>query len=212
MKCPSCGSINADTAKSCNLCGKVLLEPVGVPPDGRDKLRDLRPKGVPLGTGSYPEQSEGKETLNDDKLAELRREYAVKEAERERKSKEYRRYKMRDHGITGIITFFILNLLIGLPGSLFPLQLLLNAVLSAIFGFPVGYLISRWGGGIGRGVLISSGFFALLLLVTSAPSFFSGNITWNVFGLWIGITLLKGLILGIIPGAIIGYHVHLSQS
>jgi biotin synthase len=30
-----------------------LSEPVGVPPK-QDKLRDLRPKGVPLGTGSYP--------------------------------------------------------------------------------------------------------------------------------------------------------------
>ncbi|MDI6788388.1 MAG: VWA domain-containing protein, partial [Planctomycetota bacterium] len=32
-----------------------FLEPVGVPPDGRDKLRDLRPKGVLSGAGSYPE-------------------------------------------------------------------------------------------------------------------------------------------------------------
>jgi len=193
MKCPSCGSNNGDASRSCNLCGKVLLEPV---------------QGL---TGSYPEQSEGKETVSDDKLAELRREYAAREAEGERKAKEYRRYKMKEHGITGIITFFILNTLVGLPGSLLPWQLLFNAVLSAIFGFPVGYLISRWGGGIGRGILISSGFFALLLLVVSAPSVLSGNLTLNVFGLWIGITLLKGLIMGIIPGAIIGYHVKLSE-
>ena len=152
-----------------------------------------------------------KADAHEDKLAELRREYAVKEAERERKSKEYRRYKMKDHGITGIITFFILNLLIGLPRSLHPLQLLLNVIVSVIFGFPVGYLISRWGGGIGRGVLISSGFFALLLLVTSAPSFFSGNITWHLFSVWIVFTSIKGLIVGCIPGAIIGYHVKLSE-
>ncbi|MBI5777853.1 MAG: hypothetical protein HZA49_00155 [Planctomycetes bacterium] len=175
-------------SKSCNLCGKILKET-----PSPDVQQGPEPGG------------------QDDKLAQLRREYEARTEEQARQAKERRRYKMRDHGITGIITFFILNTLAGLPGSLLPWNLVLNAVLSAIFGFPVGYLISRWGGGIGRGVLISWGFFALLLLVVSAPSVLSGNLTLNVFGLWIGITLLKGLIMGIIPGAIIGYHVMLSE-
>ncbi|MEW6026172.1 MAG: zinc ribbon domain-containing protein [Planctomycetota bacterium] len=186
MKCPSCGSHNADTAKSCNLCSKVFTAPVVA-------------------------QDAVKETVQDDKLAELRREYAARTAEQARQTRERRRYKMRDHGITGIITFFILNTLAGLPGSLLHWNLVINAVLSAIFGFPVGYLISRWGGGVARGVLISAGFFTVLLLITSAPSVLRGNLTLNVFGLWIGLTLLRGLIMGIIPGAIIGYHVKLSE-
>lgn len=187
MKCPSCGSNNGDAARSCNLCGKILKENVirRSPDDSSESIGQ------------------------DDKLAELRREYAVKNEEQERQSKKYDHYKMIGYGILGIMTFFILNLIVSLPGSLYPSRLLLNAIFSFIFGFPVGYLISRWGGGIAKGALISSGFFALLLVVTSAPLFFSGNVNWYLFIMWIGITLIKGLILGAIQGAIIGYQAKL---
>lgn len=118
-------------------------------------------------------------------------EEAVK---RERDSDDRVRRLRRTHAGVGAMTFFLLQLLVGLPDSLMPGALLTGAIGSTIVGLPIGYLISRFrAGGIG-GALISAAAFMVLGLVLGAGSR----------------TLMWGLI-GILPGALIGIHVTMDE-
>ncbi len=108
----------------------------------------------------------------------------------------------KSHAITGLITFFLINLLVGLPGSLHPLDLAANFVVSAVFGLPIGYLISARRGGLYRGALISAAALVLarllLGIVDLARGAEPGAVLLGAF-LW-------GM-AGVLPGAIIGLHV-----
>lgn len=126
----------------------------------------------------------------------------AQEAEDERTLRALRderriRYTRRMHAVVGAMTFFILNLLLGLPGSLAPSDLLANAVGSALFGLPIGYLISRRRAGPAQGALISAGVFIAVRLLIGLVSGESGTFIWAVA--W-GFA-------GALPGFFIGFHV-----
>ena len=101
------------------------------------------------------------------------------------------------HAVVGAMTFFLLNLLLGLPGSLLPGDLLANAVGSALFGLPIGYLISRWRAGPVKGALISAGVFILVRLLVGLASGERGALAG---------ALIWGF-AGALPGFLIGFHV-----
>jgi NhaP-type Na+/H+ or K+/H+ antiporter len=101
------------------------------------------------------------------------------------------------HAITGILTFFLINLLFGLPGSLHPLNLLSNAIASAIFGAPIGYLISRFNAGPMKGAMISSATFLVVLVILSL---LSGEKPGAV-------GFIAAVAAGAVPGYLIGFHV-----
>lgn len=107
------------------------------------------------------------------------------------------RHLRRTHAVVGAMTFFLLNLLLGLPGSLAPANLAGNAVGSLLFGLPIGYLISRWRAGPVQGALISAGVFvaARLLIgwVSGERGTFIGALGWGL--------------AGALPGFCIGFHV-----
>lgn len=126
-----------------------------------------------------------KENANDDAIL---RELAEKDRLKRRRI---------GHAITGILTFFLLNLLFGLPGSLHPSNLLSNAIGSAIVGAPIGYLISRFNAGPMKGAMISSGAFLAILVVLSLVS----GERIGAFG------LLAAVMAGAAPGYLIGFHV-----
>lgn len=105
----------------------------------------------------------------------------------------------RIHAVVGAMTFFLLQLLLGLPDSLMPLALLLNAIFSAVMGLPIGYLISRLRAGAIGGALISAAAFMLMGLL----------IGW-ISGEGPRQALFFGL-LGVIPGALIGIHVTMDE-
>ncbi len=110
--------------------------------------------------------------------------------------------RRKAHACTGAITFLLLNLLVGLPSSLLPWNLVLNALTSMVFGLPVGWLISRLGGGPWRGAFISMATFIAARIVLGLPSLLgSGTMGGVLFA-----AAIWGL-GGVIPGLIIGYHV-----
>lgn len=103
----------------------------------------------------------------------------------------------RMHAVVGAMTFFLLNLLLGLPGSLLPGDMVANAIGSALFGLPIGYLISRWRAGPYKGALISAAVFILVRLGIGLAS--------GERGATVG-ALLWGF-SGALPGFLIGFHV-----
>ncbi|MBI2970654.1 MAG: hypothetical protein HYY36_07920 [Gammaproteobacteria bacterium] len=116
---------------------------------------------------------------------------------------EQRRRRLhKAHAVTGAVTFFIFNLLIGLPGSILPVHLLINAIMSTLFGLPIGYLISTQRGGAVRGALISASAFIVVRLILAV--FLSSGSVGIVTIAWWGI-------VGIIPGALIGIHVEMDE-
>lgn len=115
-------------------------------------------------------------------------------ARRDLEGKARIRRLRRLHAFVGATTFFLLQLLVGLPDSLLPSNLIVNAVVSAALGAPIGYLISRWRAGPLKGALISAGVFALLGLVLAGPL---QAFVWATCGL--------------LPGCLIGYHVEMDE-
>lgn len=180
MKCPSCGYEQKDDATVCGLCSK-LLQPDEKAPEPQ-KVGGLPPH--------VQEEMEREEKLKQEQWEERRRE------------------RLKSHAITGAITFALINIIFGFPGSFHPFTLLKILFLSALFGLPLGYIISVRNGGLIQGALISSGVFALLRVVLSIPTIFQSNNP--------GVVLLSaaigGILIGAIPGGIIGWHVDLSRT
>lgn len=104
------------------------------------------------------------------------------------------------HAFAGAATFFGVLTLFGLPGSLMPTALLTNVLVGAVVGSPIGWLISRWNAGPLRGALISAG---TLFLVRAAIGWIAGEGS----AVWLP-AFVAGL-GGLVPGALIGYHVEL---
>lgn len=136
------------------------------------------------------------------KLDDHREEQLFKEAQKDLDSKDRRKRRRIAHAITGVITIFLINTLFGLPETLKLLPILLNLGVSLVFGLPIGFLISHFGGGQWRGGFISAGVFFVARLLLSIPDLVRGG----SFAGAMGIALILGL-LGFIPGAIIGMHV-----
>lgn len=118
-------------------------------------------------------------------------------ARRDLEGKARIRRLRRLHAFVGATTFFLLQLLVGLPDSLLPSNLIVNAVVSAALGAPIGYLISRWRAGPMKGALISGGVFVAVRLLIGLVSGESGTFIWAVA--W-GFA-------GALPGFFIGFHV-----
>lgn len=127
-------------------------------------------------------------------------------AKRERKQelrKKRQRDKRNSHAITGALTFAVLAIALDFPNSLAPLKLLVILPFSAIFGLPLGYFISMRGGGAVQGALLASGAFALLWLTISLPAILQSSDPFLI----VLNDIFFGLLCGLLPGAIIGFHV-----
>ena len=122
----------------------------------------------------------------------------VRDAEGALRVKRLRRL----HAVVGAMTLFALNLLVGLPQSLLPAALVQNAVLSSLFGLPIGWLISRRRGGAIQGALISAAAFVVVRLIIGlveglGPGAYVQAVVWGACGL--------------LPGALIGVHVEMDE-
>ena len=180
MKCPNCGNEEKDDALFCSMCKQVFRK-------------------------DYPTDSSGPKA---EPLTAADEEYLRKMQHRQNLRENYLKKKLKAHSITGALTFAILAIFFGLPGSLHPLRLIIILILSAVFGLPLGYIISVNGGGAVRGALISAGVFTLLLLIMSIPIIIQGDVRLYQ----IILLIIQGAISGAIPGAIIGWHVDLDQT
>jgi len=107
------------------------------------------------------------------------------------------RNRLRGHMLTGAILCFGLPTVFGLPSSLFPTQLLINAVFGIAFGVPLGLLVSKYANSITGGAAIGCGigivYAALQMLI------FNHQLSW--------MAILVGIGTGIVPGGIMGWHV-----
>jgi hypothetical protein len=195
MKCPSCGYEEKYDAKVCSFCSAPLQ------PDEEEADEDHG-----KGPGLSPRSGEAMKKEEEAKQL-LEKMWREKEA-KEKATEERRRQRLKGHAITGALTFAILNILLGLPGSLHPLRLVVILFFSAVFGLPLGYLISLWGGGLMKGAVISSGVFVLLRIVLSVPALFQSSSPVMV----LFYAVLGGVVAGAIPGAIIGWHVDLDRT
>ena len=103
----------------------------------------------------------------------------------------------RGHMLTGAILCVALPTLMGLPISLLPSQLLANLVFGVLFGVPLGWAVSRFAssmlGGAAIGALVGIAYVG----------------TWSLLaegGLGLS-EVLVGIATGLLPGAIMGWHV-----
>jgi hypothetical protein len=112
------------------------------------------------------------------------------------------RRRRLSHAFAGAATFFGVLTLFGLPGSLMPTALLTHALVGAVIGSPIGWLISRLNAGPIQGALLSAGTLFLVRAVT-------GWIGGEGSSVWLG-AFVAGL-GGLVPGALIGYHVELDS-
>lgn len=139
----------------------------------------------------------------EDAVAKVRSLYAEDE-KRQQLWKARRERKLKVHTVAGMLIFFVLNIFFGSPSVFEPLNMFITFVMSAIFGLPLGFLISLVGGGMPRGALVSSVAFTLvwalliLLGVAEAEHFLLES-------------LVAGALFGAIPGALIGWHVNLDE-
>lgn len=137
-------------------------------------------------------------TSSGPRVSDLRDDVLLREAEGALRTRRIRRL----HALTGAMTFFILNLLLGLPQSLAPGPLFVNAITSTIFGLPIGWIISWRRGGALQGALLSAGtFIGVRLLLGILGGAGEGAL---------GPALLWGL-TGLLPGALIGLHVEMDE-
>lgn len=116
------------------------------------------------------------------------------------------RSRRKSHAVTGLIAFFAINFLVGLPVSLLPHNLILNLVVSAVFGLPIGYLISISGGGALRGGLISMAALMAARIILGIPDLLNDVPFNDVVASGCGFGLL-----GLIPGILIGVHVSIDD-
>ena len=180
MKCPDCGNEEKNDALFCSMCKNVFRK-------------------------DYPQESpeERAESLSPEDQEYLRKINTMRDI-----SEKNIIRKLKAHSVTGAVTFAILAIVFGFPDSLDPLPLLLILILSAVFGLPLGYIISAKGGGLMRGALISSGVFTLMFLILNIGRIAGSENPYNE----ILFVFLMGFIFGALPGAVIGYHIDLDNT
>ena len=176
MRCPAC-SYDRSPAGSvvCNLCATPLVA----------TARQQRQPEAP------PE---------DPAVVALRERTRAEAAERMARSDARRARRRREHAIIGLVAVFGFYLLISFPGSLG--ELLALVLTSAVIGLPMGFIISRAGGGMYRGALIGAAWVATLTVLLQLA--LGGHPA-------IIMAILGSLLAGGVPGAIIGTHVAIDR-
>ncbi len=163
-----------------------------------------------MGQPAYPcpwcGQTPGAPPARSAKLDDHREEMQLDLAKRDLEAGARRKSRLMAHAVTGAITFFLLNLLLGLPMSLTLSVLATNAVTSVLLGMPIGYLISWFAAGRMRGALISMGVFFILQLIVGLAAREAGDTFRGVIA---GAALRCPA--GAIPGWIIGMHVEVDD-
>ncbi len=135
-------------------------------------------------------------------LDDVLRAGRIQEAKHEFAWRERRKRRLRKHAVAGMILFFIANSLLNLAIAWEPSVILAHAIGAVLFGLPLGWIISHTGGGLYQGALIGTLVCATILSV----------ITLILGGeLHIGSTLLVGIFIGGLPGALVGVHAELDQ-
>jgi len=127
-------------------------------------------------------------------LAEARREEASKQA----RILERHKARLKSHAIAGSIIFFVLLLFTGATG------LLGSAIMAVALGAPAGLVISLRGGGYFQGALIGTAFGAGACYLAQIV----GGGGWGIDPL---LLFGNGILIGGIPGVLIGAHVLLDR-
>jgi len=183
-QCEACGSANRDDVLICGLCSHKL----GTPP---------KTYTVPQ-LGPYTEERANEDVWNS--LAEKQ--------ESERRWESRFQGKKKTHGIVAAIIFFVVQIALGIPRSLYPLNFLIIAIFSVVVGYPVGYFVSSYGGNKATGALTSGVACALLNLILSIPMLLHGG----EFGIALSLVAIgNSFVVGLLPGYLIGYHIQLDE-
>ncbi|MEW6743508.1 MAG: hypothetical protein AB1486_12195 [Planctomycetota bacterium] len=182
VSCKACGYTNAAQAVVCGLCGELLVEKVVTT---NDEPRDEAPTPRP-------------ELLQDKHQERLEQEASA----RRRRTRE-----LRGYAITGALTFSVLSGLLSLIGGVGHLGWERTLIVGFIVGLPIGYLVGRLGGGPVKGAVISSLAFAGLEVTLVTPGLMDGSL----HGSDLLVAVLSGVAVGIVPGAIIGWHVEMNR-
>lgn len=176
MRCPACAYDRSPAeAVVCNLCG------------------------VPL-VATRRQQREAATPAEDPAVVALRERSQAEAAERAARSDARRRRRQREHAIIGLISVLGFQLLFAFPGSL--LDLVTMIVASLVIGLPMGFIISRAGGGMHRGALIGAAWVAVL--GAAAQLVMSGQIS-------LAAAIAGSVLAGGLPGAVIGTHVEMDR-
>ncbi len=107
----------------------------------------------------------------------------------------------RDAAMAGAIAWILMNLIAGLPVSILPRRLLGMAVVGCLIGAPMGALVYRLGGGALRGALVSVAGF--IVQASVFPSLYCGGWVNAITTLWV--------VMAVLPGSMVVYHIILAQ-
>lgn len=176
MRCPTCSYDKSPSgAVVCNLCGVPLVA----------TTRLERAPVVPA---------------EDPAVTALRARTQAEAAERTARSDARRHRRQREHAIIGLVAVLGFQLLFSFPSTLLDLGMVVVA--SLVIGLPMGFIISRAGGGMYRGAFIGAGWVAALVILIQL--LVSGQA--SVF-----VAIAGSLIAGGLPGAVIGTHVAIDR-
>jgi hypothetical protein len=163
-----------------------------------------------MGQEQYPcpwcGQSPGAAPARSGRLDDFRDEALLEKTQGDLDARARRKRRLQGHALTGALTFFVLGILLGLPMSLRPGELLFNALISVVLGAPLGFAISWFNAGRLKGALISMGGFFILMVIEGLIRNDPG-VSFN--GL-LGASFLR-CPPGALPGWIIGLHVEVDD-
>lgn len=163
-----------------------------------------------MGQDKYPcpwcGQSPAAGPVRSARLDDYREEALLEKTGKDLEAAARRKRRLLGHALTGALTFFGLGILLGLPMSLRPSELLANALGSILLGAPLGFVISWFAAGRMKGALISmGGFFVLMVL----EGLIRGGDGVTLGGI-LGASFIR-CPAGALPGWIIGLHVEVDD-
>lgn len=131
----------------------------------------------------------------------------LRERERQFRRRVWRRWLL--HGVSGVVLFFLVRsaftiLLGGMATALQPAQVIWTVIPAVIFGFPLGFTVSRLNAGLFKGGLIGMVFGALF----AAPPLLAAMMAGDPLGY---VHLAVGAGVGVLTGALMGFHVDMDN-
>lgn len=171
MQCPRCASETGNDANRCLRCGTSLIR--------HRQAATERYGNVPV-------------------------EIALRKADEEIKARESdRRLRRRwvRHGIIGSAIVIVLNIVFNLPFSILPPFVFVFLLGGALFGFPLGWLLSHQNAegtrALAIGAAVGIAFASLASLIAS------GAIGWS--------TCIGGALSGLLPAYLVSMHIRLER-
>ena len=211
MKCPSCGYENKEGELVCSMCSAPLKKAASSEPqppvDMAMPLAEAQrkdPSRAAFRTPLMDRKDDDRETAHvPDEIKQMRAANQIHQAEAE----AIRKRRTKGYTIFGALFFTGLQVVVTLPIAHEKIILIVTICVSLLLGAFLGLIIGKQRAGLFKGAFISIIFFTILHFALLIPFLPKGADLNRV----LMYALMKGIFVGLIPGAVIGLHVSVSE-